>query len=187
MNDSHKLLLVSPKPPIAGEPLTVTLNQSDLGFDATYLSKVDTITVTVNDTKTKEVETLTLKPAEGQTFQAQLPTVAANTTFNWDVFLLIAIYGLLSWAYQQSMTSMSGQKPDPAKPNDPQAMMNKLMPLMFTALMFVIPIPSGVMLYLLVTMVMMVVQNKVLEYQDKQAEVAKAKDSKPSLSVVDVK
>lgn len=188
MNDAHKLLMVSPKPPIAGEPLTITLNQSDLGFDEAYLSRVEQVTVTLNDTKTKEVETVALKPTKGSTtFKAELPTTQANTSFHWDVLILIVIYGLLSWAYQQSMMAMSGQKPDPSKPNDPQALMNKLMPLMFTVMMFVIPIPAGVMLYLLMTMVMMVVQNMVLDAQEKRAAAKEAQATKPSLSVVDIK
>lgn len=184
LSDAKKLLVVSPKPPIAGQPLHISLNQSDLGFDDAYLAKVARLEVSLHDLKTKEVEDISLVPAAKQRFEASLPTTKASTAFHWDVFALIAIYGVLSWVYQQSMAWMSGVKPD-AKANDPQAILTKLMPLMFTAVMFIVPIPAGVMIYLLVTMLMMVLQNAVIFLQDKQKDAANP--APPSGAVVDLR
>ena len=162
LTDANKIITVEPRPVIAGEPIRFNLLQSDLGFSKDYMAKVESVEVTMKDPKSNEIENIVLKPSATQEglLTVEVPTIKAIPTWHWDVFTLIALYGLLTWAYQQSMTWVNGtaKKPD-GEQDKAQALMMKFMPLMFTVLMFIIPIPAGVMLYLLVTMVMMLAQN----------------------------
>jgi membrane protein insertase Oxa1/YidC/SpoIIIJ len=70
--------------------------------------------------------------------------------------------------------------------NDPsQSAMMKMMPLMFVGLLFVLPIPAGVLLYLVMTMLFMVAQNAWVHFADQKS--ADTTPTPPSLNVVDVK
>lgn len=180
MNDVKKLYAVEPQPPIAGKPLRFTIHQSDLGFDDAYSKNIVKLQGSVVNMASKELETLSFTPAKGATaFQSEIPTRKTETNYHYGVLALIVIYGLLSWAYQWSMTLMSGT-PTPAE--GPQALMNKFMPLLFAVLMLIIQIPAGVMLYLVTTMVMMLVQNLYL--YKKNPPTLSSPDAK--LQVVDV-
>lgn len=93
-------------------------------------------------------------------FMATLPTAKAKPSLNWDVLVLILFYGALSWGYQFSQQKVMGAS---SAATGQQALLMKWMPVLFLVFMLFIPIPAGVMLYLLVTMVMMVAQNLVME------------------------
>jgi YidC/Oxa1 family membrane protein insertase len=165
MSDTKKLLNIQPKPLIAGKPLRISISLSDLGFDDQYMENVVKLDATMVNLATKEIETVVLKPEAGkQRFIAELPTSKSATAYHFDVLALILVYGLLSWAYQKSMTLMSGN------PNSslegPQALMGKFMPILFAVLMLIIQIPAGVMLYLNTTMIMMLIQNLYLWKKD---------------------
>jgi YidC/Oxa1 family membrane protein insertase len=171
ISDPNKLLLVNPHPLIPGEPVSFTLLQTDLGYDESYMARVESIKVPVTNTASKEVEDVTLLPTEkGNAFNSTLPTQPTKNTIHYDVLGMIIAYGLLTWAYQRSMSAMN---PTPADANGMQAAMTKWMPILFTAMMFFIPIPAGVMLYLLATMVMMLIQNLWISRQDTSTGAAK--------------
>jgi YidC/Oxa1 family membrane protein insertase len=162
ITDANKLITFEPRPVIAGEPIQFNVLQTDLDFSNDYMKKVDSVEVTLKDPKSNEIENVVLKPSATQAglLTASVDTIKAVPTWHWDVFTLIALYGVLTWAYQQSMTWVNGKpKQGEGDQDKMQAMMMKFMPLMFTVLMFIIPIPAGVMLYLLVTMLMMLAQN----------------------------
>jgi YidC/Oxa1 family membrane protein insertase len=180
MNDLKKLYTAEPQPPIAGKPLRFTLHQSDLGFDDTYVHNIVKITGSVINPSSKEVENLSFVPAkDGKDFSTEIPTKKTETIYHFGVLGLIVIYGILSWAYQWSMTLMSGT---PAPTEGPQALMNKFMPILFSVLMLIIQIPAGVMLYLVTTMVMMLVQNLYLYKKDQNTPST----GDPKLQVVTV-
>ncbi len=181
MNDVKRLFTLEPMPPIPGKPLNFTLNQSDLGFDDTHAENVVRIEGTVINPASKEIETLQFIPtAKAGTFSSELPTQKTQTTYHYGVLVLILIYGALSWAYQWSMTLLSGT----STPSEgPQALMNKFMPLLFAVLMLVIQIPAGVMLYLVTTMVMMLVQNLYLYKKNPPSPVVEEAKSQ----ILDVK
>ena len=188
LTDANKLITFKPKPVIAGEPIRFNLLQSDLGFDAEYMKKVESVEVTLKDPKSNEIENISLKPSatEAGVLSTEVPTIKAVQTWHWDVFTLIALYGLLTWAYQQSMTWVNGTaKKADGDQDKAQALMMKFMPLMFTVLMFIIPIPAGVMLYLLVTMIMMLAQNAWIAF-GKKGDGSSTSIEKPAEQVVNL-
>jgi YidC/Oxa1 family membrane protein insertase len=177
VSDVKKLISVEPRPLIPGEPATFNLFSQDLGYSDTYLKRVEQIQVPLLNNKTRELEPVTLLPNAKGAFTATLPTAKAKATFNFDVLALIVMYGVLTFAYQKTMTALSGATAQEGM----QAMMNKIMPLAFTLMMLIIPIPAGVMLYLLVTMVMMLLQNVWIQLREKGGI-----ELKPSQQVIEV-
>lgn len=181
MNDPNKLLAVEPTPLIPGEPARLMIFQSDLGYSDDYMKRVTALSLPVTNTKTHELEKVRLEPtAKGNAFAATVPTLPIKDTFNWDVLALIVLYGLLTFGYQKTMEQLSGQ----TKPTGMQGIMTQWMPLLFTAMMLIIPIPAGVFLYLLVTMLMMMVQNMVIFQQDKRRAATVTATSSSNASAV---
>ena len=189
ITDAAKLITFTPKPVIAGEPIKFTLLKNDLSADPEYINRVESVAVTMKDPKSNEIENIVLKPsvANPTVFDTQVPTIKAVPTWHWDVFTLIALYGVLTWAYQQSMTWVNGTaKKAEGDQDKAQALMMKFMPLMFTVLMFIIPIPAGVMLYLLVTMIMMLAQNAWIAFGQKGGGSSGTAIEKPAEQVVNL-
>jgi YidC/Oxa1 family membrane protein insertase len=185
MNDSKKLLNIQPKPLIVGKPLRISISQSDLGFDDTYMENVVRLEASMVNMATKEIESVKLVPEEGKSrFGTELPTTKSSTTYHFDVLGLIVVYGFLSWAYQKSMTLMSGANAGAGAMAGPQAMLSKFMPILFAVLMLIIQIPAGVLLYLNTTMVMMLIQNLYLWKKDQNTPQPV---TAPNSEIVDIK
>jgi len=165
MNDAKKLLNIEPQPPIPTVPLTFSVTQSDLGFSDDYMEKVDHIDASAVNLATKEIENIRLVPgADSNKLSQSIPTTQSERVYHFDVLALILIYGFMSWAYQWSMSKVTGN----SMPKEgPQALLGKFMPILFAGLMLIIQIPAGVMLYLVATMVMMLIQNLWLARNDK--------------------
>jgi YidC/Oxa1 family membrane protein insertase len=168
ISDPAKLLIVKPKPLLPGEPLRLLLNLSDLNYDAESMAQVANVALSVTNPKTKEIEKVTLLPQAGHSgvVEASVPTTQATSATNWGILAMIAVYGLLSWVYQKTMSLGTAA----SEPQGPNAALMQWMPLLFAGLLVIIPIPAGVMLYLIVTLVMMLLQNLVMAYQDKQGK-----------------
>jgi membrane protein insertase Oxa1/YidC/SpoIIIJ len=149
---------------------------------------------------TKELETITLVPQAPVATEAvidsknpnpstlawtlgqSIPTKAGTKHIDWSVFGLIVIYALLTIAYQKLMT------PPPAATdaNDPQAKVMKLLPLVFVGVLFFIPMPAGVLLYLVVTMALMFLQTALVNGQEDRKTLEKAAAKAPASQVVDI-
>ena len=117
---------------------------------------------------------------------ATFPTKEVKNTLHYDVLILIVLFGLTMFATQKIMMATSKTKnQDPAQ-EAIQKSMNTFMPIMLTATFVFIPIPAGVLLYLISSNVIQVAQtviiNKQLEKEDEKKKqkidddvVAKAK------------
>lgn len=198
VRDARKVVEVSPKPLIPGDPVTLSLNPAflgDDGFPEAFLKKIKTATLTVVNENTKEVEEVTFIPsapseeeltaeqladptALSWALSSKMETVKAETQVNKGVLILIAIYALVTLAYQKVMSSTT-----PA--SGPQAQVMKLMPLMFIGVVAFLPIPAGVLLYLVVTMLLMFAQTLWVKITDDKDAVKKAPPA--NAQVVDIK
>ncbi len=181
VRDAHKVLTVSPQPLIPGEPMTVTLNARHLGkegFAESFIQKIKSATLVMVNDGTKEVETLTFSPtdmaaanadnpsAQGWMLATDVPTQLGEKEVHKGMLLLIGLYALVTVLYQQVMQSGA------AMADNPQAKLMKFMPLLFVGVLFFIPIPAGVMLYLIVTMLMMFAQTLWVKITDDKAKAA---------------
>lgn len=161
----------------------VSLDNLDLKFS--QLDKIQKAEMTVNDLQTKESELMTFERKDG-ILVATFPTKEVKNTLHYDVLILIVLFGLTMFATQKIMMATSKTKnQDPAQ-EAIQKSMNTFMPIMLTATFVFIPIPAGVLLYLISSNVIQVAQtviiNKQLEKEDEKKKqkidddvVAKAK------------
>ena len=161
----------------------VSLDNLDLKFS--QLDKIQKDEITVTDLQTKESELMTFERKDG-ILVATFPTKEVKNTLHYDVLILIVLFGLTMFATQKIMMATSKTKnQDPAQ-EAIQKSMNTFMPIMLTATFVFIPIPAGVLLYLISSNVIQVAQtviiNKQLEKEDEKKKqkidddvVAKAK------------
>lgn len=156
----HELIHFIPKPILPGAPITMTLDFKAMGLSDDYRNLVKSADVLVVNNQSRELERIHFDNVNGVLTQ-QVPTRApagAQGGLNWDVLVLVLLYGALTLGYQRVMTAWT------PKPNqdDPTAAMQastmKFMPLIFVVMMFFIPIPAGALIYLVVTTALMMIQ-----------------------------
>jgi YidC/Oxa1 family membrane protein insertase len=181
IQDPGKALTILPRPLIPGEPISIRMNMARLGLSEDYNSRIRAVDVQIINDKSKELENLSLTP-QGNILRASIPTVEAKGGLNTDVLILLLIYAALTLGYQQLM-----QKNAPANSDPTQARAMKLMPLMFTVMLFFIPLPAGVLLYLVVTMLLMYVQTWLVMRQEGGKDADKSAKRKPSDQIIDIK
>lgn len=148
-----------------------------------------------------------LAPGE-VTLQGTIPGIAANTGFlfvnalgqsgatnddgsiNWDIVSMIIFFGLSTYL-SQTLTS-GGQN----KSNDPSAqqqqMISKFTPIIFSGMFLFIPLPAGVLMYMVVANIFQTAQTfilmreplpenlqKLVEQQEKEAKRGEEKEQLP--------
>ena len=161
----------------------VSLDNLDLKFS--QLDKIQKAEMTVTDLQTKESELMTFERKDG-ILVATFPTKEVKNTLHYDVLILIVLFGLTMFATQKIMMATSKTKNQAPAQEAIQKSMNTFMPIMLTATFVFIPIPAGVLLYLISSNVIQVAQtviiNKQLEKEDEKKKqkidddvVAKAK------------
>ncbi|MEB3245445.1 MAG: membrane protein insertase YidC [Vampirovibrionales bacterium] len=189
VKDPHKVLLVKPRPILPGEPMGVYLKLSGIGLTQDYASLVKSVDVTMVNRNTREVEQVSLRPIKNGYMGVKLPTEPGKDRFNPDVLILVVLYALVTFGYQLAMEK-SANAPKPDTPQAKlQAKLMRFMPLMFVVMLFFIPLPAGVLLYLIVTLLLMMVQTLWVHYQDKRTEtltVDAGKDAAKPPSVVQI-
>ena len=179
--DTNKAISISPAPMIPGEPVTMTVNMEAMGLTTGYEELVKTMELTVIDGKSREIENISFANNKG-VLQQSVPTVPDEAHIHFDVAALIGLYGLFMFLQQKFMSP----KPTAGADNT-QAQMMKLMPLMFLGMLFFIPIPAGVMIYLVVTTLLMFIQSAYIQWQGKKDESNSAAIVKPGEQVLDIK
>jgi YidC/Oxa1 family membrane protein insertase len=188
VKNQGEAITYKPHPILPGNPVTMTLNLGALGLSDDYRTLIQSAQVLVVDEKSRELEKVEFINQNGVLSQT-VPTAKGTNQLNMDVLVLILIYGALTLGYQKVMTA--GQKPaaSTAKDDPATAAMNnpmmKMMPLMFVVMLFFIPIPAGVMIYLVVTTALMLIQTLWVNFSEDRKKAGKA--DKPSEQVVDVK
>ncbi len=185
IKDVNKAIDVSPQPILPGEPMMLTLNMKQLGIEdeGYYKERLSGVELFVVNTATKELENLHFKNMDGE-LREEFKTIPGEQVWRIDVLILIGLYGMMTLLYQKTM-EMGKPKPV-AKAGDEQAQMQqkmmKLLPLMFIVMLIFIPMPAGVMLYLVVTTALMFIQTLIVNL----GEMKKEKPEQPASQVVDI-
>ncbi len=203
VKDNRKVLQVEPQPLIPGTPVELSLKPELIGetpLTETFMKAVKSAHLTVVNDSTKEVEKLTFIPTEvsltnvdpttqeGMSampwkLSASIPSVEGEDQFHLSVLWLILIYTLATVLYQRLMTKDTPKTPDAG----PQAQMMKFMPFMFVGFLVFFPIPAGVILYLVVTMLLMFVQTAYIRLVDKKPSKETPANNIPKQQIVDIK
>lgn len=161
-----------------GQPLDLKMNidsLKDLKFS--QLDKIQKADVEVTNVMTKETELITFE-RQGFLLTATVPTKVVKSQFHFDVLALILLFGLTMVFTQKAMMAMNkGQEIDQSQAAM-QKSMNMFMPIMLCGTFVLIPIPAGVLLYLISSNIVQIIQtiliNKKLdiEFADKKAKVS---------------
>lgn len=154
-----------------GEPIDFKISLDSLDLKFSQLDQIQKAEFTISNAQNRENEKIEFV-RKGGILTASMPTTAVKSSFHVDVLILIALFGLTMVATQKVM--MASQKTAQMDPTQ-QAMqksMGTFMPIMIMATFIFIPIPAGVLLYLISSNVIQVAQtaiiNKQLETEDEQ-------------------
>ena len=168
-----------------GEPVDFKVSLDSLNLKFSQLDQIEKAEISITDINTKEVENMTFDRKDGL-LVSTIPSKEVKVSFHWDVFALLILFMVTMVLSQKAMMAMNkNANQDPAQAAM-QKSMNTFMPLMLGFTFFIIPIPAGVLLYLVSSNVFQVIQtiiiNKQLEAEDaanenkvSDADVANAK------------
>ena len=156
-----------------GENVDFKISLDSLNLKFSQLDQIEKAEITVTDVQNKEMETLNFIRKDG-ILVSSIPTKEVKASFHYDVLILIALFAITMILSQKAMMAMNkNQNQDPAQ-QAMQKSMNTFMPIMLTFTFVIIPIPAGVLLYLIVSNCFQVVQtliiNKQLELEDSKKE-----------------
>lgn len=157
-----------------GKPLDLKISLDELDLPFSTLAKVKKATVSVTNNNTKEAESLSFN-RQDSVLATTVETQEGKTTFNFDVIALVALFGITMFLSQKVMTSMSSNTAMDSAQKAMQDQMANIMPIMITATFIFIPIPAGVLLYMIVSNVIQVGQTMIINKQIEKEEA----ESKP--------
>jgi len=158
---------------VPGEPIDfkVSLDQLDLKFS--QLEQIQKAEMTVTDVNTKETEKLTFE-RRGGLLTATIPSIEVEQNFHWDILSLIALFALTMLLSQKLMMAQNknSASDDPTQ-QAIQKSMGTFMPIMIVMTFVIIPIPAGVLIYLIVSNIIQIIQTVVVNNQIDMEEAAK--------------
>ncbi len=165
---------------VAGENVEFKLALNAFQVDNFENKTITAADVEITNVNTREAENVSFKRA-GDILTAEVPTTQASETMNLDVLALVIFFGLSMFFATKVMTltnKNSKQQLDPQQ-EAMQKTMGRTMPIFLTATFFFIPIPAGVLLYLVVSNLFQIGQTFII---NRQLDAAEAKSE-----VIDVK
>ena len=154
---------------IPGESVDFKISLDNLDLKFSQLDQIERAEIDLMDVQSKETEIINFERKDGLLI-ASVPTKEVQTSMHWDVALLIVLFALTMMLSQKAMMAMNkNSQQDPAQAAM-QKSMNTFMPIMLTFTFVIIPIPAGVLLYLIASNCFQVLQtliiNKQLELED---------------------
>lgn len=157
-----------------GENLDLKMSLDNLGLKFNQLDQIQKAEITVTDQNTRENEKLTFTRNGGYLITS-MPTVEVKKSFHWDVFALIVLFGLSIVLSQKLMMATSNKNKDSMDPTQAaiQKSMGTFMPVMIIGTFVIIPIPAGVLIYLIVSNVVQVLQTVLINKQMDMEEANK--------------
>lgn len=165
---------------LPGEPVEFKLALNAFPVETSENRTITGADTEITNISTRECENVKFE-RKGDILVADCPTERANETMNYDVLALVLIFGISMYVATKVMTftnKSSGRQLD-SQQEAMQKTMGRTMPIVLTATFFFIPIPAGVLLYLVVSNLVQIVQTVII---NKQLDAA---DAKPQ--VIDVK
>ena len=174
-----------------GENIDFKIDLDHLNLKFAQLNEIEKAEIAVTDMSNKEIENVTFEK-QGNILAASVPTTAASRSFHWDVFGLIALFAITMFASQKIMMATNKPKDGAVDPTQEaiQKSMGTFMPIMIIGTFVIIPIPAGVLLYLVTSNIIQILQtvlvNKQIDMEQNRtkvfasdSEVADAKKIEP--------
>jgi YidC/Oxa1 family membrane protein insertase len=185
-----------PTPIQPGKPLVLSIELKELKIPAsTQPQDIEYAIIPVLNDTTKEIENLKFTPdPEADTLTSTVQTVPGKTQLNYDVILLLVLFGVTMYGAQKVMTAMTSQTALDPQQKAMQESMTKMMPFMILAMFVIIPIPAGVLLYMVISNIFQVGQtlaiNKYLDYEkahSKPAQIERTIDEEKADEIIEIK
>lgn len=152
-----------------GDPIDFKVSLDSLDLKFSQLDQIQKAEIMVTNIQTKESEKATFTRKDGL-LVCSMPSKLVKTSMHFDVLILILIFGLTMVAAQKAMMTMTKNQEMDANQAAMQKSMNMFMPIMLCGTFVFIPIPAGVLLYLISSNIVQVIQtlviNKQLEIED---------------------
>ncbi len=156
---------------VPGENIEFKMSLDNLDLKFSQLDNIASAEMSITDLNTKETEKVKFERKEGL-LVASVPSIAVARSFHWDILALIALFGITMYLSQKIM--MSNQKNTPSDPAQEaiQKSMGTFMPIMIIGTFIIIPIPAGVLLYLITSNLIQILQTVIV---NKQIDVEEAR------------
>ncbi len=157
---------------VPGENIEFKMSLDNLDLKFSQLDNIASAEMSITDLNTKETEKVKFERKEGL-LVASVPSIAVARSFHWDILALIALFGITMYLSQKIM--MSNQKNTPSDPAQEaiQKSMGTFMPIMIIGTFIIIPIPAGVLLYLITSNVIQILQTVIVNKQMDMEDAAK--------------
>lgn len=166
-----------------GTPVDFKISMDSFKLSFEELDKIQSAKISIINNSTREFETITFT-RKGSVLAAQEPTFAAKSSFNYDVFALVLLFGITMYLSQKILMKSNAQADlDPAQ-QAMQKSMSRIMPIMVIGMFVFVPIPAGVFLYMITSNVIQVAQTLII---DKQIELDDKKKSGDTIEAEVVK
>lgn len=149
-----------------GENIDFKIDLDHLNLKFAQLDQIQKAEISVTDMSNKEIENVTFTK-EGSVLAASVPTTVASRAFHWDVLVLIVLFALTMFLSQKIMMATQKQ-PDGSMDPTQQAIqksMGTFMPIMIIGTFVIIPIPAGVLLYLVTSNIIQILQTVIVNKQ----------------------
>ena len=149
-----------------GESVDFKIDLDYLDLKFAQLNEIEKAEVAITDMNNKEIENITFTK-QGNVLAASVPTIQVSRTFHWDVFLLIALFAVTMFASQKIMMATNKPKNGAVDPTQEaiQKSMGTFMPIMIIGTFVIIPIPAGVLLYLVTSNIIQIIQTVIVNKQ----------------------
>ena len=171
-----------------GEPMDVKLQMDSLNLNFETLNSIDHVEAKVSNAQTRETEDITFK-RQGDILIAQVPTIKAVQAWHYDVIALLVLFVVTMVLMQKVMMATQKQEnQDPAQAQI-QKSMTTIMPIMITVTFVFVPIPAGVLLYLVTSNVFQIIQTVIINKQIEKEEnkTTSAKDAVIDANIIEEK
>ena len=171
---------------VPGEDAIFTFSLDHIKMKFSELEKVQKADVTVTNSNIRENETITFTRNDEGLMTATVPTVPVNRAWHWDVIVLIVLFAVTMFISQKIMMAMTKTESQDPTQAAIQKSMGTFMPLMILATFVIIPIPAGVLLYLITSNIIQIAQTIVINKQI-DTEMAKKKEAVDDLELKNAK
>ncbi len=169
-----------------GQYVDLVFSLDNINLKFSELGKVEKAEVTVTNSSNRESENITFTRKDEDNMTASVPTVPVNRGWHWDVIILIFLFAITMIASQKVMMAMNNTENQDPTQAALQKSMGTFMPLMIIATFVFIPIPAGVLLYLITSNIVQICQTIIINKQI-DAEEAKKKENVDDLELKNAK
>ncbi len=171
---------------VPGESLDLKIPLDNLNEKFSILDMVEKADIDILDINTRETEKVEFVRS-GDNLISSVPTDKVETAIHYDVIFLIILFAITMFISQKVMMAQNKNQPQDPTQQAIQKSMGTIMPAMIMVTFIFIPIPAGVLLYLVTSNIFQIFQtiiiNKKLDKEDEAKKLAKAgKDPKDKAS-----